>query len=162
MVPLAFSHAATVRVARAFGADDIPAARLAGWVAIGCGIVFMTCVGIVLMTTPQTIVALYIDLADPANAEVIPIALHLLFITALFAVFDGVQGVASGVLRGLHDTRAPLVIATLGYWGAGFVPAWLLAFPLGFGAVGLWWGLALGLAVVAIGLCLRFHRLTAA
>ena len=80
------------------------------------------------------------------------IALQLFVIAALFQLFDGVQVIAAGALRGYRDTAVPMLIAAIGYWAIGFVGGWLLAFPLGFGAVGLWLGLALGLAVVAIAL----------
>src|SRR5207244_4589407 len=81
-----------------------------------------------------------------------------LFVSAaLFQVFDGVQVIAVGALRGYRDTAVPMLIAAIGYWAIGFVSSWLLAFPLGFGAVGLWSGLALGLAVVATALTLRLH-----
>jgi MATE family multidrug resistance protein len=160
MVPLAFSNAATVRVALASGAGRIAAARRAGVVALSCSAGFMVVMAIVLLFAPGPIIALYLDRADPANEEAVTIALHLLFITALFQVFDGTQAVAAGALRGLRDTRMPLVIATVGYWIVGFGSAWTLAFPLGFGVRGLWWGLAAGLAAVAILLSLRFHSLT--
>ncbi len=78
-------------------------------------------------------------------------------IAALFQVFDGMQVIAVGALRGYRDTMVPMLLAAFGYWGAGFAGGWLLAFPLGYGAVGLWWGLALGLAVVAVLLTLRLH-----
>jgi multidrug resistance protein, MATE family len=74
-------------------------------------------------------------------------------------VFDGMQVIAAGALRGYKDTMVPMLLATFGYWGVGFAGAWLFAFPLGYGAVGLWWGLALGLAVVAVLLTLRLHLL---
>jgi len=96
----------------------------------------------------------------PANAAAIPIALRLLFVAALFQVFDGAQVIAAGALRGLRDTAVPLVIAGIGYWVVGFGSAWLMAFPLGLGALGLWWGLAIGLAAVALPLALRFLTLT--
>ena len=160
MVPLAFSNAATIRVALASGAGQIVAARRAGAVAMACSAGFMVVMALVLLFAPDRIVALYLDRADPANAEAVAIAMHLLFITALFQVFDGTQAVAAGALRGLRDTRAPLAVAMVGYWGVGFGSAWILAFPLGLGVPGLWWGLALGLAVVAILLGLRFHSLT--
>jgi MATE family multidrug resistance protein len=67
------------------------------------------------------------------------------------------QTIASGALRGYRDTMVPLLLAAFGYWGAGFAGSWVLAFPLGYGPVGLWWGLALGLAVVATLLTLRLH-----
>src|SRR6185437_12234559 len=139
MVPLAFSYAATVRVALAIGAGHVAAARRAGNVAFVCGVGFMAVMAIVLLVAPGSIVALYLDRADPANAPAIAIALRLLFIAALFQVFVG----------------------ALGYWAIGFLGGWVLAFPLGLGAIGLWWGLALGLAAVAIPLVLRFRRLTA-
>lgn len=161
MVPLAFSYAATVRVALAIGAGRVAAARRAGNVAFACGVGFMAVMAIVLLVAPGSIVALYLDRADPANAPAVAIALRLLFIAALFQVFDGAQTIAAGSLRGLKDTRVPLLVGAVGYWAIGFVGGWILAFPLGLGAIGLWWGLALGLAAVAIPLVLRFRRLTA-
>ena len=85
------------------------------------------------------------------------IAVQLFTIAALFQIFDGVQVIAAGALRGYRDTTAPMLIAAIGYWAIGFVCSWLLAFPLGLGAVGLWFGLALGLGIVAISLTLRLR-----
>jgi len=79
----------------------------------------------------------------------------LLAVAALFQVFDGVQVIAAGALRGYRDTALPMAFAAAGYWGVGFASGWMLAFPLGYGAIGLWWGQALGLATVAVLLALR-------
>jgi MATE family multidrug resistance protein len=119
----------------------------------------MGAMAVVLRTVPQAIIAAYIDIADPANRETVQLARRLLVIAALFQVFDGMQVIAAGALRGYKDTLVPMLLATFGYWGIGFVGGWLLAFPLGFGPAGLWWGLALGLAVVAFLLTLRLHLL---
>jgi MATE family multidrug resistance protein len=119
----------------------------------------MGAMAVVLWTVPDAIIGGYIDIADPANRETVQIARRLLAIAAIFQVFDGMQVIAAGVLRGYRDTMVPMLLAGLGYWGAGFGTGWLLAFPLGYGAVGLWWGLALGLAAVGILLTLRFHLL---
>jgi MATE family multidrug resistance protein len=162
MVPLAFSHAATVRVALASSAGHVPAARRAGTVAFACGVGFMAVMAMIMLVAPGRFVGLYLDRTDPANTAAVAVALQLLFIAALFQVFDGAQAIAAGALRGLRDTSVPLVIAVVGYWGIGFVAVWILAFPLGLGAPGLWSGLALGLAAVALPLCRRFLRLTAA
>ncbi len=97
------------------------------------------------------------SLDDPANRGLVAIAVQLFVIAALFQIFDGVQVIAVGALRGYRDTAVPMLIAAIGYWVIGFAASWLLAFPLGLGAVGLWWGLALGLAVVAISLTLRLR-----
>lgn len=157
MVPLGLSQAATVRVASELGAGRPFAARRASFVALALGIGFMSIMAMVLWTVPQAIIAVYVDLADPANREVVQIARRLLAIAALFQVFDGMQTIAAGALRGYRDTLVPMLLAGFGYWGAGFAGGWLLAFRLGWGAVGLWWGLALGLAVVAVLLTLRLH-----
>jgi MATE family multidrug resistance protein len=162
MVPLGLGQAATVRVAHELGAGRSFAARRAGFVALALGIAFMAAAAVVLWTFPKTLIAIYVDVADPANRAIVEIARHLLAIAALFQVFDGMQTIAAGALRGYEDTLVPMVLATFGYWGAGFAGGWLFAFPLGYGAVGLWWGLALGLAVVAILLTLRLHRLALA
>jgi len=162
MVPLGIAQAATVRVAGELGTGRPPAARRAGFVALALGIGFMGMAAVVLWTVPEAIIAAYVDIADPANHETVQIARRLLAIAALFQVFDGMQVIAAGVLRGYRDTMVPMLLATFGYWGVGFAACWLLAFPLGYGAVGLWWGLALGLAVVAVLLTLRFHLLAPA
>ena len=159
MVPLGIGQAATVRVAYELGAGRVLAARRAGFVALALGIGFMSATAVVLWTVPAAIISVYIDIADPANRGTVQIARRLLVVAALFQVFDGMQVIAAGVLRGYKDTMVPMLLAGLGYWGAGFGGGWLLAFPLGYGAVGLWWGLALGLAVVAILLTVRLHLL---
>ena len=159
MVPLGLGQAATVRVAYELGAGRVLAARRAGFVALALGIGFMSATAVVLRTVPDAIIAVYIDIADLANRGTVEIARRLLVIAALFQVFDVMETIAAGALRGYKDTMVPMLLAGFGYWGAGFGGGWLLAFPLGYGAVGLWWGLALGLAVVAILLTLRLHLL---
>jgi multidrug resistance protein, MATE family len=157
MVPLGLGQAATVRVAYQLGAGRVFAARRAGFVALALGIGFMAAAAVVLWAFPLTIIGAYVDVADPANHETVQIARRLIVIAALFQVFDGMQVIAVGALRGYRDTMVPMLLAAFGYWGAGFAAGSLLAFPLGYGAVGLWWGLAFGLAVVAVLLTLRLH-----
>jgi MATE family multidrug resistance protein len=159
MVPLGLGQAATVRVAYQLGAGRGFAARRAACIALALGVGFMSATAVVLWTVPQAIIAVYVDIADPVNRETVEIARRLLAIAALFQVFDGVQTIAAGALRGYKDTLMPMLLAAAGYWGAGFLGGCLLAFPFGCGAVGLWWGLALGLAVVAVLLSLRLYLL---
>ncbi len=159
MAPLGLAQTATVRVAHELGAGRAAAARRAGFVALALGIGFMGAAAAALWAFPQAIIAVYVDIVDPANRETVQIARRLIAIAALFQVFDGMQVIAAGALRGYRDTMVPMLLAIFGYWGVGFAGGWLLAFPLGYGPVGLWWGLALGLAVVAILLTLRLHRL---
>jgi multidrug resistance protein, MATE family len=158
MVPLGIAQAATVRVAYALGAGAPAAARRAGFVALTLGGALMLAPSVLMLTMPLTIAGVYLDLADPGNHGTAVIAVQLLAIAAVFQVFDGVQVIAVGALRGYRDTAVPMLIGALGYWGAGFAASWALAFPLGYGATGLWWGLALGLAVVALLLGLRLHQ----
>jgi MATE family multidrug resistance protein len=158
MVPLGIAQAATVRVAFELGRGAREAARRAGFVALALGGVAMLIPCVVMLVFPLTIAGIYLDLADPKNHGTALIAVQLLAIAALFQVFDGVQVIAVGALRGYRDTAVPMLIAAFGYWGAGFAVSWALAFPLGYGAAGLWWGLALGLAIVALLLVLRFHH----
>jgi MATE family multidrug resistance protein len=131
-------------------------ARLAGFVSIGMAAVFMAIMGIVFWIVPGTIVSLYIDTADPANANVVSLAKTLLGVAAMFQLVDGVQVTAAGALRGLKDTKVPLLIGILAYWAVGLTCGYTLGFVLGFGSVGLWWGFAIGLAVAAGVLTWRF------
>lgn len=157
MVPLGLSQATTVRVALELGAGRAPAARRSAFVALALGIGFMGATAMVLWTLPRAIIAVYVNVANPANRETVEIARRLITIAALFQVFDGMQTIAAGALRGYKDTMTPMLLATFGYWCAGFAGGWVLAFPLGYGAVGLWWGLALELAIVAVLLTLRLY-----
>jgi MATE family, multidrug efflux pump len=157
MVPLGLAQTATVRVAFQLGAGAPAAARRAAFVALALGALFMAGSAVLLLALPRALVGLYLDLADPSNQGLIAVALQLLFIAALFQVFDGMQVIAVGALRGYRDTAAPMVIAAVGYWAIGFAGGCLLAFPLGHGALGLWSGLAAGLAVVAIALTVRLR-----
>jgi MATE family multidrug resistance protein len=161
MIPLGVSQAATVRVAFELGAGRPDAARLAGFVALGLGMGVMAAGAIVMSTMPRTILSAFVDVAAPANANLVAIAVQLFALAALFQVSDGMQTVAAGALRGYRDATVPMLLAAVGYWAIGFLGGWLLAFPLGRGATGMWWGLVLGTTVVAGLLTLRLHRLGA-
>lgn len=156
MIPWAIAQAANVRVGHRIGAGDAPGARRAGLVAIGLGAAFEGASALFLLGAPSMVVAFYLDPSLPGNAETFAIALSLLNVAVMFQVADGVQSVASGALRGLGDTRAPFLLAALGYWGVGFPAAWLLTMRAGWGAEGAWWGLAASLLVVAVLLTHRF------
>lgn len=158
MVPLGIGQAATVRVGLAAGAGDRAGIRLAGWVALALGIGFMAAMALLLMSRPAALAGLFLDLSDPAAAPVLAHAVTFLTMAALFQVVDGAQSVGGGVLRGLKDTRVPMLYAGLGYWGIGMPLGAALAFAAGLGGLGIWIGLALGLAVVAALMLLRWIR----
>ena len=119
MVPLGLAQAATVRVGLAAGGGDAPGIRRAGIVALAMGGVFMLAMATVMWTAPGAIVGLFIDAGDPANAAVVRAAVTFLAIAALFQLFDGGQVIGAGALRGLKDTRWPMVFAGLAYWAVG-------------------------------------------
>jgi MATE family multidrug resistance protein len=149
MVPLGLSQAATVRVGLAFGRRDRDGIGRAGWSAFVLGVSFMGMMALVMLTFPTQLVALFLNPSDPANAVVVPLAISFLFVAALFQVFDGAQAVGAGMLRGLHDTKVPMAYAAMGYWVIGLTVGVWLAFGLGWKGVGIWTGLATGLAIVA-------------
>jgi len=158
MVPLGIGMAGTVRVGRAAGARDEAGARRAGGVAMGLATVFMAGTAALFWTLPRPLVGLYLDLSDPGNAEVIALAVQLLGVAAVFQLFDGLQVAAHGALQGLKDTRVPMGIAMVTYWGIGLTTGYLWGVRGGGGPEALWWGLVVGLAAAAVLLVLRFHR----
>lgn len=160
MVPLGMSYAATARVGQAFGQQDMNAARRAGYVAMAIAAAFMLLATLGLLLFRQSIIGLYLDLHDPDNASVIALALPMLLVAALAQVTDGVQRVASGALYGLQDTRMPMVLSGLAFWGVGLTTGYVLGFWLGLGGVGLWIGQSIGVATAGIIFVARFHRLT--
>jgi len=158
MVPLGLNQAVTVRVGLAYGAGDREGVSRAGWTAYVLGVSFMALMALAMVLWPRTLISAFIDLADPANTHVIALAVSFLAFAALFQIFDGAQAVASGMLRGLHDTTVPMIYAAIGYWGIGLPLGVLLAFPLGFEGIGIWIGLSCGLASVAALLLVRWLR----
>ena len=109
---------------------------------------------------PELVIGLFLDHNDPANREVVQMAVSLLAIAAWFELFDGTQCIAMGAIRGLKDAHTTFLVGLAGYWLMGVPMALLLAFPLGWGPSGVWWGLASGLACAAIGLTLAFEAKT--
>ncbi|WEK49508.1 MAG: MATE family efflux transporter [Candidatus Kaistia colombiensis] len=158
MVPLGFSQAATVRVGIAYGAGDADAIRRAGWTPFVLGVSFMACTAMMIFLIPQTLIGIFLDRSDPSNAEVIALAVSFLGIAALFQVFDGAQAIAGGMLRGMHDARVPMIYAGLGFWGVGLSLSVVLGFWVKLEGIGIWIGLATGLAVVSALLIVRWLR----
>jgi MATE family multidrug resistance protein len=156
-VPFGLAQAATIRVGMAFGAADRGAIRRAGRVALAVGIGFMAFTAALIWAFPRLWVSAYLDLDAPGNAAVIPLAIDFLLVAAAFQLADGAQAVAAGVLRGLQDTRVPMLIALFGYWVVGFGTAILLGFGFGWGGIGIWWGLLAGLAAASVLLLWRWH-----
>lgn len=158
MVPFGLSQAATVRVGHAFGARDADGIGRAGWTALAMGTGFMAIAALVMILMPRTLIGAFLDLDVPANAPVVALAVSFLTLAALFQIADGAQAVTAGMLRGLHDTRTPMIYAALGYWGIGLVVGVVLAFVVKLDGVGIWIGLAAGLATVAVLLLSRWLR----
>ena len=158
MVPMGISQAATVRVGYAHGRRDPAAVARAGWLALMLGTAFAACSATVLIATPRPLIGGFIDVDAPGNAEVTRLAVSFLAVAALFQLVDCAQAVGAGVLRGLQDTRAPMIFAAVGYWVIGIGIGIALAFPIGLGGIGIWLGLASGLGVVAVLLVWRWTR----
>jgi MATE family multidrug resistance protein len=150
---LGISGATAVRVGHAVGEGRSP--RRAGLLGIAMGAAFMACTGALFLVMPRSLVALFTN--DPAIAE---LGVTLLGIAAAFQLFDGIQGVAAGALRGAGDIRFPFVANVAAHWLVGLPLALVLGFTLGRGAPGLWWGLLAGLALVAMLLLWRFLRIS--
>lgn len=156
MVPLGISSAAAVAVGQAIGRGDRGAARRAGYIAVGLGSVFMGTAALVFLFCPVALLSLYTK--DIATMSV---ATGLLAIAAGFQLFDGIQVVLTGALRGTGDTRTPMLMNLFGYWALGLPIGYALCFNLRFGVHGLWWGLTLSLAFVAVALGISWNRSSA-
>ena len=159
MVPFGIGMAATVRVGHAVGRGDAPAVHRAGSVATSLGIVFMTAMTLVVILGRFAIARFFFGDGVESGGGVIELTAMLLMVGATLFIADGIQTVAAGALRGMNDTRIPLLFAVTSYWLIGFPAAYELAFRMGLGAVGVWIGLSCGTAVYAVLLVLRFRRL---
>jgi MATE family multidrug resistance protein len=161
MVPFGIGMAATVRVGHALGRGDSAAVRRAGFVAAWLGIALVSALTLAVALGRFAIARLFFGEAVEDGGVVIELTATLLMVGATFFVADGIQTIAAGALRGMNDTRIPLMFAAISYWMIGFPAAYGLAFGTELGAVGVWIGLAGGTAVYAILLVLRFRLLTA-
>jgi MATE family multidrug resistance protein len=156
MVPFGVGMAATVRVGHAVGRGDAAAVNRAGFIAIGLGIVFMSAMTLLVIFGRFAIAEIFLGEAADATAQ---LTAMLLLVGSTFFIADGIQTVAAGSLRGMNDTRVPLLFAAISYWLIGFPCAYALGFWTPWGAVGVWIGLSVGTAVYAILLVLRFRHL---
>lgn len=153
MVPLGIASAAAVRVGHAIGARDTRAAAHAGWMALLFGAIFMSCSALALFLFPRAIARIY-----SPRPQVIGMGATLLMVAAVFQLFDGLQTVATGALRGAGNTRTPMLAHLLGYWIIGMPLGAVLCFKFGFGAVGFWTGLCVALILIGIMLLVVWQR----
>lgn len=159
MVPLGLSQAATVRVGLAAGAGEKTNALRAGGAALLLAVIFATASCLLFVLERESLARLFIDPTSPNAAKVIATAGPFIIVAGAFQFFDGLQAIGAGLARGLKDSTVPMILAILSYWGVGFSSAYALAFPLGFGGIGIWYGFMLGLLTAAILLNGRFYYL---
>ena len=159
MIPLGLAQAGTVRVGVAHGRADHLAVVRASLAVLAVAVVISISGGVLFASIPTTLAAIFLDEAGKDSAAVLAIAGPFVVIAGIFQLVDGLQAIAAGLLRGLKDTRIPMVMALISYWPIGFFCAWFFAFPGGFGGVGIWFGFVGGLAAAAVLLNWRFYRL---
>ena len=160
MVPIGMSQAAVARVGLWFGKGDKTGARRAGFVAIAAAAGFLLLMGVALFFGRYGMIALFVDATDSNNAAVVGLAMDLLLVSAIAQMIDGVQRVTMSALYGLQDTRVPMILSAIAFWGIGITSGYWLCFVAGWGAVGLWIGQYTGIAVGGVIFVWRFHRLT--
>ena len=158
MVHLGLSNAATVRAGRALGAGDVVGLRRGAAVATGLSLAVALATMVVYFSVPAQMVGLFLAPDDPDRGAVIAIGVSLLAVAAVFQLADAAQVMAVGLLRGLQDTRVPLVMAAFSYWLVGIPASWFLGIRLGLGGEGVWAGLVIGLVFAGVLLSLRFWR----
>ena len=158
MVPLGMSYAVTARVGQWFGQKDLGGIKRSGYLGIAMGLIWTLLVAIAMLLFPRSIVGIYLDLKDPANTQVIALALPMLTIATLSQVLDAVQKITYGALQGLQDTRVPMLLSIPAFWGVGLVGGYILGFVFGYGGAGLWLGQSIGVAVAALLFFLRWRQ----
>lgn len=158
MLPLAMSYAATVRVGQWMGQKNRQGARQAACLSMGLAGLLMTVTAIALLLNLEKVIGLYLDTGNPENADVVAIALPMLAVASCGQILDGVQRTANGALQGLKDTRIPMLLSLIAYWGIGLTSGYLLGFYFGWGGVGLWIGQSIGFAMGAGFFIWRFRK----
>jgi len=156
MVHLGLGNAATIRAGNAYGRGDrdhmLRGAKVVTVMSLIVSVVTVT----LFLTIPEPMMSLFLDANDLQKPQILAIGVGLLAVAAMFQLVDGVQAIALGLLRGVQDTTVPMVIGVFSYWVVGMSASYVLGFVLGFGGIGVWLGLVLGLSCAAIMLMLRF------
>jgi len=158
MVHLGLSGVATIRAGRAIGEKAEDRLRKGGVVVFAMSLAFSVLTVILFVTLPDPLVDFFLARDEPARDAVIEIARVLMVLAALFQLTDGMQAIGIGLLRGVQDTRVPMILAAIGYWLIGVPTSYVLSQPMGYGPPGVWIGLVVGLSVVAVMLNIRFWR----
>lgn len=158
MVHLGLANAVTIRAGKAVGRRDPEHLRRGGHVAVAMSVLFSAVTIVVFLTFREPLIGLYLDPADPDKPAILIVGVQLVALAALFQLVDGLQVIALGLLRGVQDTRVPMVHAAISYWIIGLPAGYIGGFVLGYGAAGVWAGLVLGLASAAFLLMRRFWR----
>lgn len=159
MIPLGLAQVATVRVGLAYGREDILGVKRAAVAVLVVSLCFSACGSLLFAIMPRELGSLFLDIRNPDASAVLEYAASLIIIAGVFQLADGLQAVGAGLLRGLKDTKVPMMLALVAYWPIGFACAWLFGFPLGFGGPGVWFGFVTGLGAAALLLCGRFYLL---
>ena len=159
MIPLGISFATTVRVGQWLGRKDLAGMQRATWVSLGLTVVAMLGGSLAFLLFPKQIIGIYLDVNSPENADIVALALPLLTIAAVTMVLDGVQKAVYGALQGVQDTRIPMALNVLGFWGVGLSVSYGLGFQLDMGSRGLWIGQSVAIAAVAVLFSFRLHQI---
>ena len=156
MVHLGLSNVATIRAGTAYGRHDPEQMRRGALTVTVMSLVFAAATIALYLAMPETLLSVFIEQDDPRRTEILAIGVGLLLMAALFQLVDGAQVIALGLLRGVQDTRMPMIYAAVSYWGVGIPCSYLFGFVWGMDGIGVWLGLVVGLAVAAVTLSTRF------
>jgi multidrug resistance protein, MATE family len=160
MVPLGMSLATTIRVGQWNGQNNLTGVRKTAYTSMWMGAIFMTAMAVLLLFFSRQVIGLYLDTRNPENANVVSLATSMFAVAALSQVLDGVQTTAAGALRGLKDTRIPMLLSFIAFWVFGLASGYLLGFRFGLDGIGLWLGQAIGVGASAGVFIWRFRALT--
>ncbi|MGB3247180.1 MAG: MATE family efflux transporter [Sulfitobacter sp.] len=160
MVHLGLSNVATIRSGNAYGRRDVPHMARGALVVTAMSLAFSILTVVVFLVWPEALISIFMQRNEPARADILGIGVGLLALAALFQLMDGMQAIALGTLRGVQDTRMPMVLAAISYWAIGIPCSYLLGFTFGWGGIGIWGGLVIGLGMAAVLLNLRFWGVT--
>lgn len=156
MVHLGLSNASTIRAGNAFGRGDREHMARGAKVVTVMSLLMSVIATVFFLATPELLMSLFMNGDDPQKPEILAVGVGLLAMAALFQLVDGLQAIALGLLRGVQDTTVPMLIGVFSYWGVGITASYVLGFVLGFGGIGVWSGLVLGLGCASVFLMLRF------